>query len=36
MRKIKIIVIMCCIILGTCVGCGVSQKDYDKLQTEKK
>lgn len=35
MRKIKIIVIMCCIILGTCVGCGVSQKDYDKLQTEK-
>lgn len=35
MRKIKIIVIMCCIIFGTCVGCGVSQKDYDKLQTEK-
>lgn len=35
MRKIKIIVIMYCIILGTCVGCGVSQKDYDKLQTEK-
>ena len=35
MRKIKIIVIMCCIILGTCVGCGVSQEDYDKLQTEK-
>lgn len=35
MRKIKATMVMCCIVLVMCAGCGVSQEDYDKLQTEK-